>query len=104
MNTRSAIGRATCRPARTGLTASSTYDYDHPAPLAQVTQVAGRSWKPDRALAGDLSSLAQTGVAAKGASGLSDDVIRLAEGNITKSGDTVLGSYPGYITIDLIPV
>jgi hypothetical protein len=29
---------------------------------------------------------------------LSDDVLRLAESNITASGDTVLGSYPGYIT------
>jgi hypothetical protein len=33
-----------------------------------------------------------------GAGGLSDEVRRLAEANITDSGDTVLGSYPGYIT------
>jgi len=36
--------------------------------------------------------------ATNSASGLSDEVLRLAESNITSSGDTVLGSYPGYIT------
>lgn len=37
-------------------------------------------------------------VATNAVGGLSDDVARLAESNITASGDTVLGSYPGYIT------
>ena len=36
--------------------------------------------------------------AAKTASGLSDDVIGLATRNVTNSGDTVLGHFPGYIT------
>ncbi len=39
-----------------------------------------------------------TGVAAKTVSGLSDDVVGLATRNITNSGDTVLGHFPGYIT------
>lgn len=29
--------------------------------------------------------------------GLSDDILRLTERNLTNTGDTVLGSYPGYI-------
>jgi hypothetical protein len=32
-----------------------------------------------------------------GTAGLTDDVLQLAERNLTGSGDTVLGSYPGYI-------
>ncbi|MCP4305767.1 MAG: hypothetical protein GY788_13030, partial [bacterium] len=36
--------------------------------------------------------------APRGAGGLSDDVLRLAESNVTSSGETVLGSVPGYIT------
>jgi hypothetical protein len=36
--------------------------------------------------------------AAKGVSGLSDEVVGLATRNITNSGDTVLGHFPGYIT------
>jgi len=34
---------------------------------------------------------------ARATGGLSGDVVRLAEGNLTTSGDTVLGHYPGYI-------
>ena len=42
-------------------------------------------------------STAQTVNASKEAVGFSDDVMRLAEQNITDSGDTVLGHFPGYI-------
>ncbi len=39
----------------------------------------------------------ESGAVATVPRGLSDDILRLTERNLTSSGDTILGSYPGYI-------
>lgn len=41
--------------------------------------------------------LAPRGFVPRAATGLTDDILRLSERNLTHSGDTVLGSFPGYI-------
>jgi RHS repeat-associated protein len=50
----------------------------------------------ERAL--EQAQQALTEDAAGGGADLSDDIVKLAEQHLTNSGDTVLGSYPGYIT------
>ena len=48
-------------------------------------------------LAVGFGDFAHSSLAPKSGTGLTDDVLQLAERNLTGSGDTVLGSYPGYI-------
>lgn len=59
---------------------------------------AGAAGTGTRAGAQVVKRTAPAALAANGASGLSDDVVGLATRNITNSGDTVLGHFPGYIT------
>lgn len=84
--------------ARLQLGSALTYTaYDHPARLVQVDSASGTSRTAADGTAGDVRAVSGGRVAANAGSGLSDDVVGLAERNITNSGDTVLGHFPGYI-------
>jgi hypothetical protein len=64
----------------------------------QLTSAREASASPSVEGRGASTTPSARSVATNAVGGLSDDVARLAESNITASGDTVLGSYPGYIT------
>jgi hypothetical protein len=78
------LGNARARSAPPSAAAQGTSSTRFVRNIATDTEVGG------------LDDLAAKTTNAVG--GLSDDVVRLAESNITASGETVLGGYPGYIT------
>jgi hypothetical protein len=87
---------AAARPDRP--TPSPIITYDLPTLLVQSAGVVMTTLEATPDSSGLLSSFQRSDVAAKGVSGLSDDVVGLATRNITNSGDTVLGHFPGYLT------
>lgn len=72
--------------------------YDESSAVARAASATPTTQDSDRVIYVPFSRVKSLRVAAKGVSGLSDDVVGLATRNITNSGDTVLGHFPGYIT------